>query len=92
MAIRKNGSNNGKEQKEMVTRIHCAWNQDHVVEESARHGLFGWKPAHFPDRWQFLEGEMLCEHCAEVAQDSLKQARERCANTNGSKQKSSSTS
>lgn len=87
-----NNGNNGKDQKEMFTRIHCAWNPDHEVEAPAEKGIFGYKPAAFPERWQVVDGEVLCEHCAEVARNALKKAREQQAKSNGRKSKAKTTS
>lgn len=88
----RNNGNNGKDQKEMFTRIHCAWNFDHEVEVPAEKGILGYKPAAFPERWQVVDGEVLCEHCAEVAQTYLKNAREKCAKENGRKSKGNASS
>jgi len=87
--MKSNNGNNGT-QKKMITRIFCAWNENHIIEEDAKKGLFGYKPAEYPERWENIEGEILCPDCAEVAQQSLKQARERCAN-GGKKRKTPSS-
>ena len=91
----KNNGNNGnvsKEQVEMMTVLHCKWNHNHTVTVPAEKRFFllgGYRPGNFPERWQEINGEILCEQCAKKAKASLEKTRQECAKDNG--QKSSTT-
>jgi len=75
--------------KEMLTVLKCDWCENSVpvpAKKSLWPGRF--KPADYPDSWDIIKEENVCDECKQVAMKALQDAKHKCQN-NGGKKKTS---
>ena len=77
--------------KRVLTELECDWCEESLLVPAKKTFFRGFIPADYPDSWDVLKEENICDSCKERAMQAIQQAKHQCQNNGGKKKKKTPT-